>query len=254
MFAMDRDVLGRLAMRMSSFALVTALAASAMGCSGITIMRPNPPPAPRQVEPTAPTIPTDPPPTGQARVVLDAEGEQAKVSRVVAVMNYDGPRKGRLDAPTPLAPMRAEEPLCITPCAVDLRHGAHTFVFASTDNPMRSSTTDVVLPSNASTTFVRHAIGSEGHMNPSYVGGAALLLLGTGLAAMGAIVTAVGGLGKPTAQDDGTMSNPGALLLPGTIVLGSGLLMAAGGVVMMSKNRPVQQRGSSTTWTKGSGE
>ena len=146
--------------------------------------------------------------------------------------------------------MRAEEPLCITPCAVDLRHGAHTFVFTSTQNPMRSSTTDVVLPSNASTTFVRHAIGNEGHINGSYVGGAVLMLLGSGVTLIGGLVTAVGVFGKPTMQDDGTMSNPQALLLPGTIMLGSGLLMTVGGLALMSKNRPVQQQGSTTTWTK----
>jgi hypothetical protein len=237
-------------MRFSSFVVVALLAASAEGCAAIGIERPNPPPQPRRVEPTAPGLPTDAPGAGQARVVLDAEGEQANVSRVVATMNYDGPRKARLDAPTPLAPMRAEEPLCVTPCAVDLRHGSHTFVFTSTSNPMRSSTTDVVLPTNASTTFVRHAIGSEGHMNPSYVGGAALLLGGGGLTVMGSLMTVIGAFGKPTMQDDGTMSTPEVFLVPGLITLGAGLLMTAGGITLMAKNRPVQQRGSTTTWTK----
>jgi hypothetical protein len=243
-------VLGRLAMRVSAFVIVALLAAPSIGCGAITVARPSPPPAPRRVEPTAPNLPVDPPPAGQARVVLDVEGEQAKVSRVVAMMNYDAPRKARLDTVTPLAPARSEEPLCVTPCAVDLRHGAHTFVFTSTADPLRSSTADVVLPSTGTTTIVRHAIGSEGHMTPSYVGGASLLLLGTGLTLMGTVLTLAGTFGKPTMQDDGTMSDPQALLLPGTIVLGSGLLMTIGGVVLMSKNRPVQQQGSTTTWTK----
>jgi hypothetical protein len=234
-------------MRCGAFVLVALLSTA---CGGIGIARPGPPPPPPRLEPTTPGLPVDPPPSGQARVVLDAEGEQAKVSRVVAVMNYEAPRKARLDGPTSLAPQRAEEPLCVTPCAVDLRHGAHTFVFTSTANPMKSSTADVVLSSTGSTTIVRHAIGSEGHVNPSYVGGAFLLLSGAGIATFGAIMTAIGAFAKPTMQEDGTMSNPEILLVPGAIVLGSGILMTAGGAFMMSRNRPVQQQGSTTTWTK----
>ena len=253
MSAMDRRMLSRTAMRLTSFAgftCVALLAVSTTACGGIWIDRPPAPPAPRRVEPTSPSLPADPPPAGQARVVFDAEGEQAKVSRVVASMNFEGQRKARLDTKTSLAPMRAEEPLCITPCAVDLRHGMHTFVFTSTNDSLRSSTTEVVLPSNASTTFVRHAIGNEGHVSPGYVGGAVLLLLGSGLTAMGGLTTAVGAFAEPEMQKDGTMSDPQVLLVPGLVMLGVGLATGTIGVVMMNRNRPVQQSGSTTTWTK----
>src|SRR5690606_23824396 len=128
----------------------------------------------------------------------DADGEPAKVSRIVATMNFEGQRHARLDGTTSLAPPRAEEPLCITPCAVDLRHGVHSFVFTSTRDPMRSSTSDVVLPSNASTTFVRHAVGREGHVTPGYVGGAMLGLFGAGLTLFGGAVTGIGAVAEPT--------------------------------------------------------
>lgn len=238
-------------MRFMSIATYACLVFSTLACSGcIGIDRPPAPPAPPRLEPTAPNLPADPPPSGQARVVLDAEGEQAKVSRVVAVMNFEGQRKARLDANTPLAPTRAEEPLCLTPCAVDLRHGAHTFVFTSAQDPLRSSTAEVVLPSNASTTIVRHAIGSEGHMKPGYVGGAMLLLMGGGLATIGGVATAVGAFAKPEMQDDGTMSDPKAFLVPGLVMLGVGLVTTGLGALMMANNRPVKQSGSTTTWTK----
>lgn len=236
-------------MRSSSFVVLVFLSSSLAGC-GLGIAREAPPPAPPQIEPRPPDLPTEPPGPGQARVVLDAEGEPAKVSRVVATMNYEAPRKARLDATTSLAPMRAEEPLCVTPCAVDLRHGSHTFVFTSMRDPLRSSTSEVVLPSNAKATFVRHAIGKEGHLNGAYVGGAMMLLMGAGLTLFGAAVTSIGAFGKPTLQDDGTMSDPQALLLPGSIVFGSGMLITIGGAVLMSNNRPVQQPGTTTSWVK----
>jgi hypothetical protein len=204
------------------FALGFALLAS--GCAGIAPVQRPPPAAPRRVEPTV-TLPAAPPPPGKARVVLDAEGDQATVWRVA----------------------EPEERLCITPCSVDLLHGAHTLVFAS---PRRWSSTQVVVPAGASTTYVTHAIGNEGFASPAYVGGGALFAFGIGLAVLGTLVTGLGAFGQPAMQEDGTMSNPDALILPGTIALGTGVLMIGGGAVMMSKNRPVQQHGSTTTWRK----
>jgi hypothetical protein len=238
-----------IASRFACFSAAACLAASTMGCA-FGIAHEPPPPVPARVEPKVPDLPSDPPVTGHARVVLDAEGESARVSRVVAIKVPGGTTKPRMNGVPPEGPARAEEPLCITPCTVDLRTGMHTFVFASKQDPMRSSTSDIVLPGNGVTTFVRHAIGRERRMAPEYGIGAFLLVAGATVTFVGAFMTALGVTGEPVERADGTRSDPEKLILPGSIVFGSGILLTVGGAVMMSSNRPVEQRGTTTTWTK----
>lgn len=243
---MDRDVLPAGAMRFACLAAGACLAASTTGCA-FGIAHEPPPPVPARVEPNVPDLPREGPVAGHARVVLDAEGGSARVSRVVATIEKTKPRMNGIPAATPV---RAEEPLCMTPCTVDLRTGMHTFVFASKQDPTRSSTSDIVLPGNASTTFVRHAIGREVRVDPKYGVGALLLLAGTAVTFVGAFMTALGVVGEPVERRDGTRSDPEKLILPGSIVFGSGILLTVGGAVMMSANRPVEQRGATTTWMK----
>src|SRR5688572_4390087 len=116
---MDRVVLAGGPMRFASFAAAACLAASAMGCAFGIAHEPSPP-APARVEPNIPDLPTEPPVAGHARVVLDAEGERAQVSRVVATIKVPS-AKAKLDGMASLQEPRAEEPLCTTPCTVDLR-------------------------------------------------------------------------------------------------------------------------------------
>jgi hypothetical protein len=246
-----RVVLQARAMRFFT-SLGALIASSTIGCAGIGIAKEAPPPAPPQAEPHIPDLPAEPPAPGHARIVLDANGEPAKVSRVTAVPNFEPKRTAQLNGKTSLASARMEEPLCITPCAVDMRHGLHTFVFTHTRDPLRSSTADVTVPSRGTTTIVRHAMGKEGHINGGYVGGAMLGLFGSGVTLMGATVTAFGVFGQPTTREDGTKSDPSILVVPGLVILGAGLAMLLGGGYLMSENRPVQQPGATTTWTKGS--
>lgn len=212
-------------------ATAIAFACVTTGCAGIAPMKQSPPAAPRKIEPTV-KLPDAPPPNGGGRLVLDAEGEEAAVARIRTSAEGSWP-----------------ETICIrTPCAVDLEKGWQTLVFTSA-HAMRSSTAQVdVRPS--STTIVRHALGNDGLPNLGYAGGIVMFVGGVGLTGVGAIVTAMGAFMKPTMQPDGTMSEPESFLLPGLVVLGAGVLLTGGGLVLMSKNRPVQQSGSTTTWTK----
>jgi hypothetical protein len=235
---------------MHSLRFVAIIASVTVTGCGLGIARPPPPPAPPQIEPQIPDLPAAPPAGGQGRVILDADGEQAWVSRVTGAMNFEPERTARLDGTVSLGPARIEEPLCVTPCAVDIRQGAHTFVFRSRKDPLRSSTADILLTSNP--LFVRHAMGREGHLTGSYAGGAAVLLLGAGAVLFGGAMTTVGAFAEPSRQDDGTMSNPRALVVPGLVTLGAGLTIAAIGAVLMSSNRPVQQPGTTSSWTKPS--
>lgn len=235
-------------MRFGSRVLASwVIPAATAGC-GLGVVTEPPPRLPEQREPFLEDGPTAPPASGHGRVIIDADGETAKVSRVTEVQNHGGERRAKLDGTTSLAPPRSEELLCITPCAIDLRQGAHTFLFTSTEDPRRSSTTDVAVSSR--TTVVRHAIGKEGHVTGGYVGGAMLLLLGGGITVMGGAITTMGAVGSPTVRDDGTTFDPQTLLIPGLAVLGIGLVTGTAGYLLMAGNRPVTQPGSTTYWTK----
>ncbi|MBX3190856.1 MAG: hypothetical protein KF819_27915 [Labilithrix sp.] len=215
---------------------------------GCMVHLPSPAP-PARVEPAV-EEPAYPAPQGHTRVVLDAEGGPVKVSRVTATLNHVGVYgPPTVEEGVPLGSMRAEEPLCVTPCVVDVRQGLHTFVFADTrsGDPSRVTTADVVVSSKP--IVVRHAVGQTPRYTSSYVSGAALFLIGSGLTLMGGVATTIGAVGewKPTEPDE---ASPQAVLSLGLVMLGIGLVTGTAGTLMMYGNRPVDQPGSTTQWTR----
>jgi len=214
-----------------------------------------PPPTPAQVEPEIADPPTTAPAPGHGRVVLDVPGESANVSRVTETFVTSGvaapvvkPRFGPYMA-TPA--VRSQELICVTPCMVDLRQGAHTFVFSAKDNPDRESLANVMVTPR--TTFVSHAIGKEPRYTMGYVGGWSMIILGSGMTFMGGLTTAVGAAAnnrEPEVMADGKTKDSSGFLVIGLVMLGVGLALGTTGVIVASNNRPEQQPGATAQWFK----
>jgi hypothetical protein len=221
------------------------LASATTGCIGQL----PPPPTPAKIAPAIADPPTAPPGEGHGRVVLDAVGEEANVSRVTEtiVPPYVGAPTLNTDRRAP--PSRSQELLCVTPCIVDIRQGAHTFVFTAKDDPTRTSDAEVVVTSKV--TNVRHAIGREYRLNPQYAGGWMMAFAGSGLTTMGLLVSAVGLVAEePRPGPDGRTegASPSSILATGLVLLGLGLAVGIPGIVMAHNNRPQAQPGSTVTW------
>jgi len=200
--------------------------------------------------------PDSPPAAGNARVILDADGEKAWVSRVTGTTRTVGYRVDDVGAAPPQPGgihqglLRSDELLCVAPCIVDLRAGAHEFVFARSDHADHETTATVVLPSNT-TTVVRHRIGRTPHYSSSYTGGALLTLMGVGFTAIGGTATAVGAA-VPERDSAGEPSGKATFLTLGLVFLGVGLATGIPGALMLLNNRPSEQPGATTTWVEPS--
>lgn len=235
-------------------ALCTLPALLTQGC-----LAHHPPPA--EPEPIVPRVdtPDAPPPEGAGRIAVDVAGERAKVARVVETVKPSQPYVFRGSASPYMAfsgssvigEQRRTELLCVTPCILDLRRGAHTLVFTSLRDESRTSSADVVV--SAEPSAVRHALGRSRGFSGQYVGGLALALGGGGLTTMGLFATTIGLVAKPTQQEDAsgriTQDDPKAFLGLGLVLLGIGLAMGTTGVILASSDRPVQQPGSTTQWS-----
>jgi hypothetical protein len=206
------------------------------------------PPPPRP-DPIVPQVDADirpTPPGGSGRLLLDVVGEKAKVARVVTTVEPSYPvlprgswRYGKVGE------QRVTELLCITPCALDLRQGAHTLVFTSLTDDTRTSSADVISSSEPSA--VRHALGQSKPISSQYAGGLLLTILGGGFTTMGALATTVGAIGTSQGNQPAN-GDPKAFLAVGLAMLGIGLAFGTTGILMASGDRPVDQPGSTTQW------
>lgn len=237
-------------MRSASLASIVAIGSS--GCAVHSVAPPSP-------QPIAPTIdlPSTTPPDGSGRVIVDVDGDPAKVSRVVESTTYPADAEhpewkmhnGHVVLGTGTAPIaRREELLCVTPCVLDLRQGAHTFVFTSTADPTRTSTADVVVTPRP--IVVRHALGREKPATPAYGAGEMASILGGSLVLIGGL-TLAGGLVATRPEDDPTgktTGDPKVLVAIGLVTLVVGLATGSAGLLTMSKNRSEHQPGATTQW------
>lgn len=205
-----------------------------------------PPAAPPKVVPVVPDIPEQPPADGIGRVLIDTDGEPAKVARVVEsgpVRQQELRVQRGLPVQTYPVTQRKTELLCITPCAVDLKTGAHTLQLTSTRAPERTSTADVAVPRG--TTVVRHALGSERRLTSAYSGGVQALFVGTPLTLMGGLMVLGASL------DETLADNPGGARtfnIIGAVVGGVGVVALVAGAILMAGNRPEKRPGATTTF------
>jgi hypothetical protein len=190
-----------------------------------------PPKPPDRDLPEVPDAPPEPPPGTKGRLLVDANGETATVSRIVELAPRDGSSASMRGIPAMTDELvgAKTESLCITPCALDLPNGAHTLVFSSTSDARRTSTTDVKVTQG--TSVVRHAIGRRTPLGTGYVVGGIMFVAGMALTLFGAGATA---------------SDPRENWTIGVPVLGFGVALAAGGLILAMNNRPELQPGATT--------
>jgi hypothetical protein len=205
-----------------------------------------PPKPPDQEVPDVPEGPTEAPREPNGRLIVDANGERATVSRVVE----------RVEPPT-VRPMGASgairdlqgaktELLCITPCALDLPRGAHTLVFTSKADSSRTSSVDVGV--SRGTAVVRHAIGERRFGSAGLViGGVMMLGLGAALAFLGTPLAIDAATSEPTRDAQGQITNDPRRLLPlGLVLAGAGVALGATGGIFLALSRGELQSGTTT--------
>ncbi|GAC1584724.1 MAG: hypothetical protein NVS3B20_14540 [Polyangiales bacterium] len=219
------------------------------------------PPKPEAVVPTLGVTPDAPPPEGSGRLLVDVASEPAKVSRVVDTVDNPDPysnsslRRGMPSESGMGFGYRKLELLCISPCVIDIRPGAHTLVFTSLVDPTHTSSADVVV--SAQPSVVRHALGRDKGYSNTYLGGAGLALVGGGVTLMGALATTVGLVAKsprddPSGRPNGD-GNPQGLLVVGLVMMGIGLALGTTGYFVAASDRPIQQQGSTIQWSPAGG-
>ena len=192
------------------------------------------PRSPDRVLPANLELPRNAPAPGFGRAIIDVEGESATVERVI-----DSAETVAADGAL-LGGKARTEMLCMTPCAVDMRRGAHILWLKSPKDETRSSVALINISSSDRPVAVRHALGRSKGRSSAYIGGALLFFVGA-LSSFIGLSTAVGGL----AQTDkyGTRFVPFSLAL-----VGVGLATGLPGLWLLMTNRAVHQAGATTMW------
>lgn len=189
-----------------SVVLVGLVAVLATGC-GVQRLPPASPPA--KVVPTDVDVPSDPPAAGTGRVILDTNGEPA---RVVEITGAATASNGAYSAT-----IVGIRPLCTTPCVVDLPYGSHPLVLHSISDETHLSETEIEVGARAK--VFRHTLGERKDGGPLRTAGSSLLTLGVIAVTTGAILWLAG-----SASHSGSSS----LTSNGQLVTGLG----AGGILL----------------------
>ena len=223
-----------------------------------------PPAAPEKVVPVLDVEPA-PPVDGSGRVVLDAQGERARVVEIVGTSSatvIGGYGYGYGAAATVVS--IDTRPVCVTPCVANLPYGSHELVFASQLDANRRShaTVDV----GRSTSVFRHAMGGKTTHRGARVTGIVSLVLGGvgGLTGLGLYAAGAARADTTTSiactRCDGTepsrsapMDTGDGFRSAGVVAFGiSGALLVAG-TVLLILGRDEVQPGSSTQWVMPGG-
>ena len=182
---------------------------------------------PSRVIPTDIDVPTDPPAPGTGRVILETNGEPAKVVEITGAATA---RSGGYSAT-----IVGIRPLCTTPCVVDLPYGSHPLVLHSLSDDSHQSETELEVGAKAK--VFRHTLGERKDGGGLRTAGASLLTLGVIAATTGAILWLAG-----------NGNHGGDLASKGQLVTGLG----AGGILLsipfLVVGRPTERPGSTTQW------
>lgn len=209
---------------------VFSLTSVALG-TGCTEHLPPPSPPAREL-PKDVDLPTDPPPSGAGRVVIDANGDRAKVVEITgaasaAAGNYRATFIGL-------------RPLCTTPCVVDLPYGSHPLVLRSTTDASRIS--ELELEVGPRPKIVRHELGERKNGGAANSIGSSVLVLGAITALTGGLLW---GLGELSSKPD----QPSGLVGPGQVVTGVGAAGILLSIPLLVIGRPSERPGATTEWT-----
>jgi hypothetical protein len=207
------------------FVLGAAIGVLATGCGVQRLPAANPP---AKVVPSDLDLPLDPPAAGTGRVILETNGEPAKVVEITGAATASSGRY--------TATIVGVRPLCTTPCVVDLPYGSHPLVMHSLSDETHQSETELEVGARAK--VFRHSLGERKDGGAARTVGSSLLTLGLLAVTTGAILWAAGA----------SNTNGSDLAGKGQLVT----LLGAGGIGLsipfLLVGRPTERPGSTTQW------
>jgi hypothetical protein len=215
-------------------ALTAVTAALATGCG---VQRLPPVSAPAKVVPADVDVPPEPPAAGTGRVILETNGEPAKVIEITGAATASSGRYS--------ATVIGTRPLCTTPCVVDLTYGSHPILLRSVADATHQSEADLEVGARAK--VFRHTLGERTDGGALRVAGGALATLGFVAALTGATLWMIGGLSSKA--PDGSGDKGASLASTGQLVTGLGV----GGILLsipfFIAGRPTERAGATTQWS-----
>lgn len=216
----------------ASFARSALALGALLIVSGCSPEQLPPPSAPAREVPPDLDLPAEPPPAGAGRVVLDANGERAKVVEITG--------SATATAGNYRATVIGLRPICTTPCVVDLPYGSHPLVFRSTTDETRMS--ELELDVGPKPKIVRHALGERKDGGAVRTIGSTTLGLGLLSALAGGILWGIGEL----ASDSG---KPSSLTGTGQVLTGIGAAGVVLSIPLLIIGRPSERPGATTEWS-----
>lgn len=227
--------------------LVTSLVLVAFSCSTFACGEVSlpPPAAPARALPTPPELPNEPVPEGAGRVVLDANGEKARVIEIAgATVHGQGYSFG----------LTAQRPVCAsTPCVVDVSRGPHRFVFLSTSDPNRGSAVEIDIGSKPK--VIRHALGERIEHPAMKAGSNVSITLGTLGAITGGSLLLGGALASSASKSESGSSAGSSVTGVGGAVLGISAGVLVLGITLGILGRTEVRDGQTTEWSlEGEGQ
>jgi hypothetical protein len=192
---------------------------ASLGCG----VRELPPPqAPSREVPVELDVPEDPPQPGTSRVILDANGERAKVVELTS---------GSLRV----------RPLCTTPCVLDMPYGSHPLLLQSLTDAERRSRADLEVGPYAK--VLRHTLGERRDGGTANTVGTSLLVVGALAATTGALFWGSGALSRSLDGEPNGIEGTGRIVTG----LGAGAMVIA--IPLLLVGRPSERPGATTEWT-----
>jgi hypothetical protein len=186
-----------------------------------------PPQAPaREVPPVEPRV--NAPAAEQTRLLLDANGERAKVSEVTAWSSSAAVTSTGSRWSTPLSFEDLQRPICLTPCLADFSPGLHRLIFVS-DDGKRSGAADVQVGEQSQ--VLRIALGRNEPPKTSQAGALILTVLGASTMFVGSLLAA--SADSMSGSDQSELQERGFTLLgigAGTMLVGLPWLLLSRGV------------------------
>jgi len=203
--------------------VVSGVLATGCGVQQLPAMKAPPKMVPADVE-----LPDEPPAPGTGRVIIETNGERAKVVEIT----------GSATASTGgySATIVGIRPLCTTPCVVDLPYGSHPLVMHSISDETHQSETEIDVGARAK--VFRHTLGERKDGGGLRTAGASLLTLGVIAATTGAILWLAG-----SASND-----QGSLVSNGQVITGLGSAGILLSIPLLIAGRPTERAGATTQW------
>jgi hypothetical protein len=213
---------------MRTVGLCLCLALTACGAQQLP-----PPPAPTREVPAL-DLPDGPPAAGTGRVIVDTNGERARVSEIASVATATTYRGN-------MATIVDVRPLCTTPCVLDLPYGTHPLVLQSTSDESHQSSAELDVGPRQK--VFRHALGERTDGGPVRTIGLSLMGLGLVTALTGAVLWGTGAMIESSEHRESSITGPGQ------VITGIGAAAMLVSLPFLFLARPTERPGTTTEWT-----